>query len=57
MIEIKCYVCGDELTKPGGLLFSPANEFDECTKTHLCIRCYDLTYKTFLTPLRSKIIE
>lgn len=35
-----CDGCRVPLTEPGGLVFSPPNEHDECTKSHLCVECY-----------------
>lgn len=35
-----CDGCRDALKEPGALIFSPPNEHDECTKVHLCVRCF-----------------
>lgn len=40
MIEIACNRCGEELTAPGALLFSPAGMEDLCMKMHICRDCF-----------------
>lgn len=39
-LEIECAGCGEELDKPGGLLFSPPSH-DLSMKRHLCVDCYE----------------
>jgi hypothetical protein len=39
-----CDGCGDPLTEPGALVFSPPNLSGQCWKKHLCTRCYDGFY-------------
>lgn len=40
---IVCEGCGDELTQPGALLFSPPSKLPHgiVWKVHLCCKCYD----------------
>ncbi len=46
MLQIKCDSCGNELDKPGALLFSPPFKDNTCVKFHICSKCYmDLMVK------------
>jgi hypothetical protein len=47
MLEIKCDLCKELLTKPGALLFSPPNQRGYVKKFHLCQGCYS----GFILPL------
>ena len=53
MINLKCFLCGKKLDKPGALLFSPPDhiykmkqnlteDIDKVDKRHLCTSCYFL---------------
>jgi hypothetical protein len=42
-ITVQCRRCGDELSEPGALLFSPPDRMDEVVKIHLCGSCYAAT--------------
>lgn len=47
-LHIECDMCGNALTKPGGLLFSPPfGELQVCEKFHLCKQCYRLLLSTY----------
>ena len=39
-LEIDCDKCGNRITRPGALLFSPPVD-SGCRKYHLCTECYD----------------
>ena len=48
MIEIFCSKCKEELTEPGGLLFSePGYDDGRCEKYHLCCSCLVEVLKSF----------
>jgi len=40
MPPIWCDLCGDELTEPGALIFSPPNERHRVGKFHICTDCW-----------------
>lgn len=40
MLEIPCDKCGEVLSEPGALLFSPPDASSQCTKIHLCVWCW-----------------
>lgn len=45
LMTINCSSCGNQLTKPGAILFSPPRKngnSDIVTKFHLCQECYEL---------------
>jgi hypothetical protein len=45
LMTINCSACGNQLTKPGAILFSPPRKngnSDIVTKFHLCHVCYEL---------------
>lgn len=40
-LKIDCDFCGEELNKPGALLFSPPmGELETCFKHHMCKSCW-----------------
>lgn len=58
-IEIKCYLCGDELEEQGALILSPPFTEEETTmyvgkvdKYHICKRCWKIMYLDFLERLK-----
>ena len=40
MLKIKCFICKNELSQQGGLLFSPPNKEFNVKKLHFCFSCY-----------------
>lgn len=38
MLDIKC-ICGEDVTEPGPLVFSPPDETGACRKYHFCLDC------------------
>lgn len=38
-LEIDCYMCGERITEPGALVFSPPDGM-ETTKYHICKDCW-----------------
>jgi hypothetical protein len=42
-----CNGCGEMLTEPGGLLFSPPDVLGRVDKLHLCVDCFDLVVAPF----------
>ena len=55
MLEIDCYICGDELNEPGGLMFSPINAWSELEKNHICKRCWELVWDAYIVKLRKQL--
>ena len=41
MLKIKCFICKNELSQQGGLLFSPPDAYSHCKKRHICKPCYN----------------
>ena len=41
-IEVKCFTCGEGLTEPGALVFSPPHEGGQVFKFHICTGCYEI---------------
>ena len=37
---IYCYLCKDELRKPGALIFDPPDHSDDVHKEHVCENCW-----------------
>ena len=46
-LKISCYVCGEELKKPGALLFSPPDKDGKCDKYHFCLKCFKALVEYF----------
>ena len=56
MIKPICYICKKELKEFGALLFSPPDEIGQCSKTHLCEKCYTEMWINYIRKTEGGVI-
>ena len=54
MLEVDCFICGDELNELGAFIFSPPSAWLESERYHLCKRCWELVFDAFIIKMRKQ---